>query len=84
MTLEAAYYCEPDGAYTPIGPVWLPADAVSFVQTHVVMPAPVAKDPPARQPIPLPSTARPSRLRTAPPPPSRAPAGLGHAETGQE
>lgn len=69
LTLEGAFYCEPDGSYTPIGPVWLPAAAVSFVQTQVVMPDPVAKAPPARQPVPLPSIERPSRLRQAPPPP---------------
>lgn len=52
VTLDAARYLQPDGASLPVGTVWVPIEAIAFVQTGVapveVVPAPrrKAEDPP--------------------------------------
>lgn len=58
ITLVGARYLEPDGTSSPIGAVWLPAEAVAFVQTGVEPVGLRSKDAVGTPavPVPLPDT----------------------------
>lgn len=65
VALAAAHYLEADGTSTALGAVWVPIEAISFVQTGVVPIAARTRADDGPASIPLPEIRRPARLRSA-------------------